>query len=639
MSVNLKRTNRVVFNDGIACLCIMTAVLLLVCAFFAAGLNTYIFRTDELFSVSNMGGFDQPYSPIQIVRSVVDFSPDHVPLFFLVGAGWARLVGWSQTALRAFSVLSAVMMIAWLFRLGSDVFDRQTGLLATVLMGTSAYLVLHFHDFRMYSLLLLLGIIHCWLYWRLKTGRTASRACWLYFVASAIALIYTHVFSIILFAGLGIYHVVLARKSESWTRIAAGWGIAAACFLPYLPTLLDAVQQAAENTEVTGSAASAGELISAFAYLLTNGALWLLIPLAFAWAYGIFWLRDRALVRFSLIPLAMLVVILLLNEFVGLIPLSRMRYFIILWFPFLLLLARGVSRLPRMAWFSILCVAVWSVAGFQFYRSPQVLDFIGGMAKTRLYPPLQEYVYHLREKVRPEDFLLGFTREDYLNFDHKHGKSVSDFYTQLHLGIDGAFVRSRAIGPWLDEEMRKLIDGHPYLLFAFEPQNKPDGLDGAIYFMETTYTACEIVLDSESLVVKRYVDPMLDCDRQYEPIAYANGISVVDRRAQYRPESAELRILIGWEVPDEQLYQELSVSFQVLTPDWEKAQAGHLDLYLHQLRKKWNVVDLPIDGVMPGEYRLVVILYNSETGEKVSGVDVSTGESGAILSIFAFAVE
>ena len=142
---------------------------------------------------------------------------------------------------------------------------------------------------------------------------------------------------------------------------------------------------------------------------------------------------------------------------------------------------------PHWRRLTLVLVIAWSVAGYQYYHSEDVLLYIGGMSKTRNYPALDDYVRQLRNNVRSEDFLLGFARNYYLNHDHKHGKSVSDYYTQVQLGIDGAFVRSRAVGPWLVEEMDDLIDGHPYLLFAYEPQNPPDGLEGAKHLMHGTY--------------------------------------------------------------------------------------------------------------------------------------------------------
>ena len=620
-------------------LTIILIVLLLVFALGVSGANGYIFRTDELFSVSNMGGFDPPYDPAEIIYSISQYSPDHAPLFFLLGAGWASVVGWTQFALRMFAVLTAIVMIAFLYRYATDAFDYRSGLLSSTLMGTSAYLVLHFHDFRMYPLLLLLAIVHSWLYWRLESGRASNRWNWILFVLSAISLLYTHTFSVILIAGLAARHLILARKSNYFMKIWTGWAIAAIAYLPYFSTTLAALKQAAQTEKVTAAAASIGELIGTFAHLLTNGADWLLVPFGVAVVYGVLRLRDRASSRLMFLAIAMLVVPLALNELVGLIPLSRMRYFLILWFPFLLLFARGITLLPRWKWLAPILVIAWSIAGYQYYHSEDVLLYIGGMSKTRNYPALDDYVRQLRDKVRSEDFLLGFARNYYLNHDHKHGKSVSDYYTQLQLGIDGAFVRSRAVGPWLVEEMNELIDGHPYLLFAYEPQNSPDGLEGAKHVMHSTYKACDVLVDSRALYVQRFVDPTLNCDRDYQRIEYENGIAIADRYVQFQPDAALLTILIGWDVPNQRLLNDFSFSLQVHTPQWEKVEQGHSDFYLHQFSRKWNTLELPIAGIAPGEYRLVVILYNTESGKKVGGVDISTGETGTILPIRSFTVE
>lgn len=618
---------------------IMISILLLVFAFCLGGANGYIFRTDELFSVSNMGGFAPPYSPAEIIQSISQYSPDHAPLFFLLGAGWASVAGWTQFALRAFAVLTALLTIAFLYRFAADYFDYRTGLLAAILMGASAYLVLHFHDFRMYPLLLLLAIAHTWFYWRLDCGRGFQRWNWLCFVLTAIALAYTHTFSVILFVGLAAYHLALARDSHSFALIWAGWTLAALAYLPYFSTTLAALEQAAQIETVTTAAASIHELLAAFAHLLTNGADWLLILFGAPVLYAVFYLRDRATARMILLALAMLAVPLALNEFVGLIPLSRMRYFLILWFPFLLLFARGLTLLPRWKLLAPLLAVIWSLAGLQYYQSEHVLDFIGGMSKTRNYPPLHDYVEQLRGKVRSEDFLLGFARNFYLNHDHKHGKSVSDYYTQLQLGIDGAFARSRAVGPWLVEEMNQWIDGHVYLLFAYEPQNPPDGLDGAKRYMHSRYQACDVLVDSSALRVQRFVDPRLSCEREYRRIEYENGIAIADSLAEFQPEAGLLSILIGWHAPERRLLDEFSFSLQVHLPNGEKVQAIQRDFYLHQFRRKWNTIELPAAGIAPGEYRLVVILYNTASGKKVSGIDLATGEADAIFPIFTFTVE
>ena len=616
---------------------IMTVVLLLVFGIGAGGLTAWPIRTDELFSISNMGGFDPPFGPLQIVDSVKTFSPDHVPLYFLLGAGWASLVGWSDFALRSSSLLTAVLMIAWLYRLGAIVFDRRAGLIAAVLMGSSAYLVLHFHDFRMYPLLLLLAVIHSWLYWRLLYRNPSGYLAWILFMVTAVALVYTHSTALIMFAGLGIYHLLIAPKTRTWVGIVVGWAIAAIAYLPYLPTLIAGVREAALTLGEKSAAASVGELIQAFLILLTNGAASLLVLIVGIVIIAIARQRDRALLKFALIPLGMLATFIALNELFGFIPLSRMRYFLIMWFPFLLLFARGISQMSRRIGLTIVMLILWCAAGFQHYRSSEILPFIGGMAKIRNYPQLQDYVHNLRDEVRSEDFLLGFTRDNYVNYDHKHGKSASDFYTQLHLGIDGAFVRSRAVGAWLVDEMGRLIDGHPYVLFAYERGNEPDALTAAIYFMQSRYRACDVLVDNAELFAQRYVDLMLDCDRTYATIKYDNGITVVDRVARYDPEAAKLSALIGWDVPDEDLLHEYNVSFQVLNTDWQNVRQH--DRHLHDNLLKWSVVELSTEGLPAGEYRLIIVLYHSLNGERVGGVDLSTGGSDTNLPILTFTVE
>ncbi len=616
----------------------MTLVLLLVFAFGANGLNTDPIWTDELFSVSNMGGFDPPpYSPAQIIDSITTYSQDHVPLFYLLGAGWAQLAGWSQFSLRLISVLAGVLMIAWLYRFGTDVFNRRTGLVAALLMSTSAYMILYFHDFRMYTLLLLFAVMHTWLYWRLAHEYRVTRLTWCLFVATTAALFYTHYFSLLWFAGLGIYHLVFVAKSRRWLQVVLGWGIGALLFLPYLHFLISGLQFAAENLKVTTRAASASELMVTFVYLLVNGAEILFVLLAGILAFAFWRKRDAVAIKFMLIPLAMIPLIIVLNELLGIIPLTRMRYFLILWVPFMLLFAYGLSLMPRWPWIAILCLLFWCVAGYQFYRSDKILAHASSMVRTRQYPPMQNYIYHLQGKVREEDHLLGFSFADYVNRDLKHGKSAADFYTELHLGINGVFIQSRAYGDWQTRDIRDKIDRHPYLLFTYDPQDKPKHFDSALSKIEADYTACDVIVDEPDLFVQRYVNPMLDCEREYAPITYDNGIRVVDRFARYVPESEVVQILTGWEVPDESLLYEYNVSLQIITPEWQNVRQIDRHLYEREVLK-WYEAELSTEGLPAGDYRVVVIVYDRETNKKVNGID-STGEAANIFPVLTFTIE
>ena len=616
----------------------MLLILLLTFALAAPGLNAHPIWADELFSVVNMGGFDPPYSPAQVVQSVADNFPDHVPLFFLLGAGWAQLVGWSQFALRLFAVLTGLLAIAWLYRFGADTFNRRTGLLAALLLATSAYIILYFHNFRMYPLLLMFAALHTWLYWRLAHGHPATRLTFFLFIITAAALVYTHLFALVWFAGLGLYHLVFVAKSRRWFHIMLCWGVGALCFLPYLPVLISGVQRASGLVKVTSEAASPAELVPTFLVLLGNGSIILTVLFAGILAFAVWRRGDSAVIKFMLLPLTMLVLIILLNERIGLIPIDRMRYFLMLWLPLLLLFAYGLGMMPRWGWVTALCLLLWGIAGFQFYRSDEIRGYVGGMAYSYLYPPMQDYIVHLEGKVRPQDYLLGFTPSSNVNKIHELDKSVADFYTQLHLGIDGGFILRRAFGEWLEENIRHNMTDSPYLLFAHDPQDKPRTFDRVMDEIATGYVACGTVVDLPNLLVQRYVSPIIGCEREeYAPIAYDNGVMVADRFARHVREEEVLQILTGWEVEDESLLDAYNVSWQIISSDWQNVR--QTDRHLYDDLLKWNIIELTTADLPPGDYRLVMIVYHRDSGEKVIGLDLVTGETAKILPVLEFTIE
>lgn len=614
-------------------------VLLCVFAFGANGLNTDSIWTDELYAITNMGGFDGPYSPAEVVNSVAGNFPDHVPLFFLIGASWANFVGWTQFALRLLPVFAGLLMIAWTYRLASDLFDHFAGLASASLLGASAYMVLYIHDFRMYSLLLMFAAMHLWLYWRLLECKSkAGPWTFVAFALSTVALLYTHFFAGIFFAGLGLYHLFFGRISRRWRQILLGWAIGALLFVPYLPVLVDGIQRASEKTNVTSRAASVPELLSTLAFLLSNGS-WLtgavlLGILVYAGARR----RPARLFQLLIIPITMLVLILATNEVIGLIPLTRMRYFIVIWIPAALILGACMSKLPRRRLAGGIILLAWLVSGYQYYRSEEIMNHVGSMVYTRLYPPLPDYVWHLKGKARAEDYLLGFSKSSHVNKVLTLGRSVADYYTQEQLGIDGAFIRRGAYGEWLEGEIRQWMGAQPYLLFAYDPQDLPNSYTRVSEVIESNYLRCGVLVEEPRLFVQRFVNSRLDCDREYRPIAYENDVTLVDRFAQYAPDERKVYVLTGWEVESEETLAEYNLSFQFFTPDWQRLGA-QIDRHLYDHILPWFTAELSTEDLPPGDYRVMVILYDRVSRQKVTGVDLASGLEDKSFPIVSFTVE
>ena len=396
MKIELAKQQDTIFNSN--ALMPMTVILLLAFALGAHGLNLDPIWADELASITFFGAFDPPYNPSQVIESLRTFSPDQAPLYFVLGAQWARIAGWSQFALRAPSLFAGALAIAWLFRFTIDVLNRRAALAAAFLMSTNAFVILYFHDIRMYSMHMALGIMHTWLYWRLTHGHQVSRQTWFLFVLSTAVLFLTHNFSVVIFAGLGIYHLVFARDSQRWLKVLLGWAVGAAAFLPYAPYVVEGLSF---NQSVTSSPLNTLEVTFNVLYLLANGFTLLWIPLILGFGFAVWRQRNLAIIRLVFVPLVMISVILLINWRFAVITGTRMRYFLLVWFLLVMLFAYVVTSAPRWRMATAAFLSIWCVAGFQFDRSGEVVKFAGLMARDRQYPPLQDYVYHLVGKIQP----------------------------------------------------------------------------------------------------------------------------------------------------------------------------------------------------------------------------------------------
>jgi hypothetical protein len=614
----------------------MVIVLLMTFTFAANGLNTDVIWFDELTSVGHMGVFDPPYSLSQILDSIADKSPQHMPLFFVLGAGWAQIAGWSQLALRLISALAGVLLIAWAYRFGADFINRRTGLVSALLLGSSAFMVIYLHEIRMYSLFMMLTAMHTWLYWRIAHRRRVTRMTWILFILTTSALFYTHIFSTVLFAGLGIYHLLFVDKSRRWLMVLFGWGVGTVLFLPYVPTVIKGFTLATNKVTTFTTALSTPELLETLAYLLTNGLPVILIPLVGLVLYALWRTRNQMILRFLFVSVVMFVVLVLINERFGLVPLRRARYLLILWFPFLLLFAYGLTCVPY--WFIVTTglIVIWGVSGWNLYRLPSFSDHIGTIDAINFYPPMHEYLVEFDGKTRSHDYIVGFTDANFVNKKGKHNKSTADYYMEAQLGIDGTFVPSYFDVEELKTDIPDKLANHPYLLLTYNPLDKPDNFDIVLDIIRQDYIACEVVIDKSGLFVQRYVHRSFACDHEYTPIVYANGVTIVDKDVQYDSATNIVQILTGWVVADEQLLYEYNVSLQIVTNDWQNA--GQTDRHLHDDLLKWYVAELSTEGLSAGDYRVMVILYHRDTGEKVIGTDLITGETGNILPLLTFTI-
>jgi len=620
------------------CPWILMIPLLLLATFMAAqGLGADLIWYDELTSISHAGGVTGPFSPLDVIDSVSQHSPKHTPLFFELLAGWGALVGWHHVALRCLPLFFGVIALAWTFRLGADFVDRWTGLWAAAFLGLNVFWLEYLHEIRMYSLQFMLLMALAWHYFFLiRSGQRARWHHWAGLSLGAAALLYTQPFSIFFLLALGSYHFLIAKPNSTWIKASLAMIVAGLLFLPWLPVTFYGLSA---KFDTAYDATTLEQATGIFVRFLSNGS-WIVLLAVLAAA--LFRARQgdslRRIFPFLWLAVVVLVLLLLTNEAIGLIPLRRSRYFFVTWSMWIMVIGFGLAWFkPR--WIAPLILTAYLVSGFALRRADGYLEYQGTVGIVNAYPPLAEYVDALQGKAEAQDYVIGFTGTDFVNWPGKRGKSTADYYMETLLGIDGVFVPAGFDAETLATDLPQKLDDQPFLLFTYNPLSPPANLALVDDYLRQFYRTCDMVIDIPDLFAQRYVDKALNCEREYQPIHYENGIQIVDKFAELRADDGVIRVVTGWEVEDEALLEKYNVSIQIITGDWQNVwQAPDRHLYNDVL--KWHVVELPTAGLAAGEYRVVVIVYDRhQSSAKVTGQDLTTGEVGAILPIMAFTIE
>ena len=174
----------------------------------------------------------------QVLRSA--YQDNHPPgyhffLYFVI-----RFFGDSEISLRFPSAICGVISVFWLFLLGRRLYSPKEGLLASALLAVLWCPVFYSQMARVYSLLLLLGLMTVYFWVRLleptSTDRLRVRRCNAFlYISSAIACSYLHYYGLY-FVGLqGV--AMLFITSTNIKRLALTMLIYACIVLAYVPWL------------------------------------------------------------------------------------------------------------------------------------------------------------------------------------------------------------------------------------------------------------------------------------------------------------------------------------------------------------------------------------------------------------------
>lgn len=338
-------------------MCRSEKYVLVVLLLLAFGLRVYRLDSQEIWGDEAYSITIASYSLRQALSANVD---THPPLYPALLWGSIRLIGKSPFAVRFPSVVSGLLVVPVVYRLG-EVASRRAGLWAAGLAAVSSFLVYYSQEARMY-MLSALGVAGSMLtFWllerRQRTGVSISGKLWgLYFFSSLVA-VYSHyyAFAVLLAQGLFLLGGVLkgGRLSHLGSWIAV-WMVMALCFLPWATEHRRFLEGKASARFAEWSAAKFGEISGRM--LLAYGVGTTLPAGIRSWGWGVVVIAliglGRLISKGSRRAVIYALGLLLCGFFFAwavnpVMPFFQERYLLAYAPPFLLLVAVGLSNWGR----------------------------------------------------------------------------------------------------------------------------------------------------------------------------------------------------------------------------------------------------------------------------------------------------
>lgn len=372
------------------------------------GLQADMVWSDEHWTVNLVGGIDYGSSaPVDVLQRASG-SPWHPPLFYLLLAGWGSLVGWSAFAMRTMTLLLGVLAVAWSYRLGRDMASPRVGLILAALVGTSSLLAIYLHELRQYSLFTLTTTIGIWAYWRFVNRPRPTNVSRFWLFAGAALQVYSHYFSFLTIAAMGLYHLVFIKRDRRWAE-AIGLTLAGcATILIWVPILLQALEYTASGSRDSATLFTAGEFLPYAAYAFGNGIgqlIW--FPLLLL---GLLAIRTTS-GRFVIWTAGIVVGLALVANAIQPV-LAHVRYTISLLPLFMLIAALGVDRLWQWNRRVALTVLIlWMSTSLYNVATPTYDDIVyremfAEVFRPRL--PLHELGYQLQDETFVSDAIVYY---------------------------------------------------------------------------------------------------------------------------------------------------------------------------------------------------------------------------------------
>lgn len=574
-----------------------------------------LFWNDEIWSLLQIGLPGDPLGTLEIWNALrtESLSPE-LPSYSMVLAGWVGLVGHSEAAARALSLLLGLLSAACTYRLGRDVAGGAGGLYAAALLAGSAVFVHYTHELRSYAVYILSACLLPWAYW-LLLRRPGWRSAGLLVLATTFAA-YTHILALITPAALSLYHLLFVRKNRAWLAAPAAMLAAAVLFLPWLVYLPSILAFSRESLKLD-LALNAPELVGTLFVAFSSGNLMLLALLGLAALTG----RDRPTLFGWTWLLGGLAVVLAVNAITP--SFIHIRYLAALWPALALLGALGLLRLAERGIPAGWLVGVWLLVGGAAALTP---DFFNSLPNSEPTTPRAGFVQAL-------DLLGAYAGPDdvtVLHLSRPGDEYLQDVVLEYYLrDTPGTYFQMESASTnyfMLERDYRAAVDarvGNAPRVWALIVPDVPFSRRRSVVFdqlLQRAYAPCTQA--GSPLLLARDDLHLLLYTRQpgTEPAAlFHDGDIGVHNLLPLRPHGELLAAAAGWSVGPDVDVGLYSAALHIYDAGGALARQDDYGLPGEGFSCRYSALSL--EGLSPGPYTAALLVYNWQTGERLAAAD------------------
>lgn len=212
--------------------------ILLIILFLGLILRIYNLGTEGFWVDEGFSSMTSRLSLFQIVQQTSQDS--HPPLYYFILHYWIHLFGVSEFSTRFLSVIFGFFAILMIYVVGTLIFNKNVGIISSLILALSVFHIHFSQEARMYSLLTLLTLLSMYFFIKLIHG--VNHKFLIGYILSSILLMYTHYFGLVILITQNIYFFTMFLFKEENKLSVTKWIllqiILAVLYIPWINFIL-----------------------------------------------------------------------------------------------------------------------------------------------------------------------------------------------------------------------------------------------------------------------------------------------------------------------------------------------------------------------------------------------------------------